>query len=381
MSLLDALLLDPLRMNVWIAVRTEAVPVAGTGTQNDPFDGRTAAKFDALMNAMPVPISGINYSGTTATVTAISHGFSNGNSVPIAGVTNSSLYNGTFSISSATANTFQYTMSGTPTAAAQGGNMSCRLSGASGPLVPLPIVPPIAVRLGPGTFQTNGYADGVSGGWQPRPGMKIVGSGIDVTVLQLAGGSANAHFYAIGHPVSTGSGPSLANLLDYFEVSDLTIDSNLGAFTGSSPACGAVRVMGNHARVRRLKLINWGTAASSRPCFVVSLVTASDVAWVEDCGIEECIAINPASASSSPPATNTGPMTVFHAGGTEAPPLTPLADGVAPFIRNCFVDAGESSPFSPEIRGLSMAWCKAGIIKPRRTQSSKSASSRISTVL
>ena len=66
MSLLDALLLDPLRMNVWIAVRAEAVPVAGTGTQNDPFDGSSAAKFDALMNALPMPISGINYSGTTA---------------------------------------------------------------------------------------------------------------------------------------------------------------------------------------------------------------------------------------------------------------------------------------------------------------------------
>jgi hypothetical protein len=127
MSLLDALLLDPLRMNVWVAVRTEAVPVAGTGTQNDPFDGSSAAKFDALMNALPVPVSGINYSGTTATVTAISHGFSNGNSVLIAGVTNSSLYNGTFSISNATDNTFQYTMTGTPTAPAQGANTDCIL--------------------------------------------------------------------------------------------------------------------------------------------------------------------------------------------------------------------------------------------------------------
>src|SRR5205814_1055697 len=47
MSLLDALLLDPYRMNVWIALRTDGV--AGTGTQNYPFDGSTATKFDALM--------------------------------------------------------------------------------------------------------------------------------------------------------------------------------------------------------------------------------------------------------------------------------------------------------------------------------------------
>jgi len=39
MPLLDALLLDPCKINVWIAYRTEGV--AGSGTQNDPYDGRT----------------------------------------------------------------------------------------------------------------------------------------------------------------------------------------------------------------------------------------------------------------------------------------------------------------------------------------------------
>lgn len=209
MSLLDALLLDPLRMNVWIGARTDNV--AGTGTQNDPFDGSTQAKFDALMNAVPVPIATITYSGTggvgTATVTAISHPFANNNYVLIAGVTNSSLYNGIFQVTRLDENTFTYpVLGGTPPSPAVGPNMSCRLSTSSAPVVPLPIAPPIAVHLGPGTFQTNGYAEGVSGGWQPRPGMKIVGSGIDVTVLQLATNStSNAHFYAVGHAMSARS--------------------------------------------------------------------------------------------------------------------------------------------------------------------------------
>jgi len=76
----------------------------------------------------------------------------------------------------------------------------------------------INIHLGPGEFQTNGYADGVSGGWQARPGMKIIGSGIDVTKLTLinvAPGSAK-HYFAIGH--------SLATVADTFEVSDLTTD-------------------------------------------------------------------------------------------------------------------------------------------------------------
>jgi hypothetical protein len=51
MALLEALLLDPFRINVWIAVRNDRV--AGTGTHNDPYDGSTQAKFDALMSTMP----------------------------------------------------------------------------------------------------------------------------------------------------------------------------------------------------------------------------------------------------------------------------------------------------------------------------------------
>jgi len=100
MSLLDALLLDPYRINIWIAYRTDGV--AGSGTQNDPYDGSTATRFDATMNSL-------------------------------------------------LANT--------------------------------------TVHLGPASstnpFTTTGFwttSDGSTGsGWQPKPGMRIVGSGIDVT--------------------------------------------------------------------------------------------------------------------------------------------------------------------------------------------------------
>ena len=101
MSLFDALLLDPLRVNVWIAARTDNNP--GSGTQNDPYDAGgpssidASNKFDAIMNSLP--------------------------------------------------------------------SMS-----------------PVRVHLGPGTFYTNGYADGAAA-WQVKPGMKIVGSGINVTCL------------------------------------------------------------------------------------------------------------------------------------------------------------------------------------------------------
>jgi hypothetical protein len=64
------------------------------------------------------------------------------------------------------------------------------------------------VHLGPTPagqpFLTRGYADGV-GGWQAKAGMKICGSGIDVTTLKLVpAASANAHFFAVGHALATG---------------------------------------------------------------------------------------------------------------------------------------------------------------------------------
>ena len=96
MSLLDALLLEPYDLSggstgpgeVWIAMRTDGVK--GSGTQTDPWDGSTAAKFDALMQALPV-------------------------------------------------NT--------------------------------------RIHLGPGVFETRGYSDGEAGGWEPKSGQKILGSG------------------------------------------------------------------------------------------------------------------------------------------------------------------------------------------------------------
>src|SRR5690349_22696687 len=96
--MLDALLLEPAPFDVWVAWRTDGVK--GSGTANDPYDGSTQAKFDAVMILF----------------------------------------------------------------AAQS---------------------KVTVHLGPGTFETNGYADGASGTWQARPGMKVIGSGMEVTTLKL----------------------------------------------------------------------------------------------------------------------------------------------------------------------------------------------------
>lgn len=286
MSLLDALLLDPFRINVWIAYRTDGVK--GSGTQNDPYDGSSATKFDAIMNSL-------------------------------------------------SANT--------------------------------------TVHLGPATstnpFSTTGFwttSDGSTGsGWQPKAGMRIVGSGIDVTTLKLMGaadpsGSLKRHYFAIGHALSSST-------IDYFDVSELTIDCNLAqSGTETRIACGAVRVMGNHARTRRIKVINWGKKASGPDCFVIAMITAdpaSGATAVIDTGIEDCIAIQPAAVTSSP-------ITVFHAGPKDDSGSSVEGYGTGPFIRNCFCDcAALANPLTFDIRGFSMAWCKAGIVEGNQVHNTK----------
>jgi len=272
MSLTDALFLDPHPFEIWFAARTDGAK--GSGTLNDPYNGSTAASFDARMNELPGPT---------------------------------------------------------------------------------------LVHLGPGMFETAGYSDGTSGGWQPKAGMRIIGAGMGATTLTLVNANAtNAQFFAIGHKLTAGN-PTAPNPMDFCEVSDLTIDCNLTAQPGTTVACGAVRLMGNHVKVRRVRVKGWGTKTSAKPCFVVAVITgdrsAGTVEFI-DAGIEDCIADLPSSSGTA------GPITVFHAGGKEDAATNAEAFGRGPYIRNCFVDCGSlASPLAADIRALSMGWCRGGVVE------------------
>jgi hypothetical protein len=365
-SLLDALLLDGYRVNTWLAWRTDGIK--GTGSLNDPLDAST--KF-----AAPVMISGLTRTGLQANVTTTApHGYDNGDVVTIDGVTGPSapLWNGTFPIFGASGTIFNYYMTATPVDTMPGGTKTASKVLAFRFDDVMNSLPANArVHLGPTAagrpFLTRGYADGVSGGFQPKAGMKIVGSGIDVTLLQLVPQeNATAHFYAIGHSLTTGTPPA-PNLLDYFEVSDLTIDCNLVIRPSIGAACGAVRVLGNHTLVRRVKAIRWGTRTMQKGCFVIAVLTGDpDLAIPElsNMGIEECIAVDPAEGSVRE-------VTVLHVGGKETLPAFE-AMGRGPFIRKCFVDAGAlANPLTLDIRALSMTWCRAGLVEGNQVQNVK----------
>ena len=215
----------------------------------------------------------------------------------------------------------------------------------------------VNIHLGPGAFETNGY-NGTSG-WQARPGMKIIGAGIDVTTLRLVNvaPSTPTHYFAVSH--------SLATLADTFEISDLTIDCNVAA-ANTNAACGGVRVMGNHARIERVKVKNWGTKSASIPCFALSVITAypdSGPSDVVNAGMEGCVVIDAYNS-------NAAPATALNVGSQNDIAFTKEGNAKSPYIRNCYVDCVVSPPTTPnpnpttaKFRGLSMGWCRGGVVE------------------
>jgi hypothetical protein len=83
------------------------------------------------------------------------------------------------------------------------------------------------IHIGPGIFQTRGFAPNDSRGWQPKTRQKIVGAGVDITTLQLVGAeNGDQHYHVIGMPIEPNGSTAIVPL-ESFEVSDLTIDCNL----------------------------------------------------------------------------------------------------------------------------------------------------------
>lgn len=277
MSLLDALLLDPQRIDVWISKRPND-DSEGSGTQQDPWNGNTKTQFDAVMRSK--------------------------------------------------------------------------------------VTPNMCVHIGPGTFDTDGYYEGMgpSEGWQMKPGVRMMGAGMGVTILKRVKAlGAGALGYAVGHDLQVTS-PSVApGLVDFAEISEMTIDAGFADMSNANTTAGAVRLMGHHARVSRVRILNWGNKNSGIPGFGIGLLTAntnsgsvaSDVSGVTNCGIDSCIASLPAANSTSP--------TVALQVGARENPGTAEGVGAAPYIRNSFVDGGSNPPAG--LVALGMSWCREGVVE------------------
>jgi len=361
MPLLDAFFVDPTRLDVWIALRCDRS--RGDGTASNPYDG-------GLGFAPAVPVSLItNINEAIADSGGVPHGLSEGDMVQISGVTGQFAvqWNRVFGVYDVMPTTFKFARgaffnepSGFPTAA--------RVTFLFDEV--LRAVPPYTrIHIGPSgidgngnviPFQTRGFAPQGVGNWQPKSGQKLVGAGMDVTIVQLVGAGVvkleeelvEQHYHAIGMPITpTGTAPS--PFLAAFEISDLTIDCNAdnqplrGQGTFTPVACGAVRVFGSNSRVRRVKAINWGTKSIKESAFVISLITASAetsdgggqpvVQETASSGIEDCVAIQPVESCARE-------VTVLHLGGRKNSTTQAQAFATAPFVRKNFVDGTLARP-------------------------------------
>lgn len=325
---------------VFIGWRTDGI--AGTGTQSDPLDGSTNL-------SAPLPVTTLINIGQEATAVVNKHGYTNGDVVVIAGVTGDGAkrWNGSFIIYSVASYSFKYRMTGVPVAKSAGTISASKVMAFRFDEIMRNLPEKTRIHLGPtpnGPFLTRGSSPM---GWSARAGMKISGAGMDVTTLQLIGDIAVGHFTGV-----TGT-------VDFFELSDLTIDCNSTLPAATPAACGAIRVMGNHVRIFRVKVINWGTNSSTIPCFAISVVTADGTVAVSDCGIHDCIVEQPATSPMN------SRITALHAGAFNAD-----AFGKVPFIRNCYVDCGWPGTLM-DSRGISMNGCIGGTVEGNQIHNTK----------
>jgi len=200
----------------------------------------------------------------------------------------------------------------------------------------------IRIHLSDGAFRTRGYADGVSAGWQIKPGWKIVGAGMDATVLKIVGAASGGHqFFAIGHALDDGGSPAVVTAVDFAEICDLTIDCNVDWQSSTNVACGGIRILGQHCMIRRVKVINWGNkinptdTTDANPFGVLMALTGvatPDLYEVFGTGMQDCVAAEPSPNSWRD-------VNVFYLGALGDHGTTHVQPyGRSPFIRNCAVD-------------------------------------------
>lgn len=188
MPLLDSFLLEVAKTNVWIALRSD--DIRGDGSAGNPYNGGLSygPAFRISLIVQPFSAEAMAETGGAA------HGFSEGDMVQISGVTGPAAeqWNRVFGVYDVTLTSFKFARGiaflppeGSPTAALVRFLFDKILRDLP-PYTRVNISPSPRDALDkPIPFQTRGFAPQGVGGWQPKSGQKIVGSGIDSTVLQL----------------------------------------------------------------------------------------------------------------------------------------------------------------------------------------------------
>jgi hypothetical protein len=200
------------------------------------------------------------------------------------------------------------------------------------------------VRLAPGTYVTKGDT-----GWKPRSFIRIIGSGVQATTIQLAPSAVSSGLrYAIGNDETVP-----ADFVDGWEISDLTIDANATA-QGSASAAGGIGIAGKNLFIHRVEVKNFGSNTSGPVSYGINIPrsNSSNFAIPFNCIIDQCKVFN----------------VFFPATGGSAVILVQLSAAAgAPahqstILRRCILDSG-STNLAKDVRAIAAAGATGGIIE------------------
>ena len=150
------------------------------------------------------------------------------------------------------------------------------------------------IHLLAGTYQTMGYTNGAPRGWYVKHGQRILGSGIDLTVIHLQ--LTNQGTVAIGSAFETNA--------QGCEISDMTVD-----LAGTLDTHG-VQLYGVNNAIRRVKVLNATSTAPPNELFMLGIgpgnnLTGQGHGWgtIESCEVTNftgysCSAINLATGET-----------------------------------------------------------------------------------
>lgn len=204
------------------------------------------------------------------------------------------------------------------------------------------------IHFGPGLYRTFGYHPGEADPskiWQLKPGWKLLGSGIGISVLQLV----DNQFEDRG--VSVVGSEYNANA-DYAAISGFTFDCNVdGQSNGKKVINQAVGVFGSHIKLIDCKAIGWGTLCADKKnpieCFVFCVNGGHpDVGPKEGNIMQDCFATDP-----TPHMADAGASVFCVFGAAEE-----ILFHNAPSIRGCHVHGGKSQ----QVKAFSMSGVRNG---------------------
>lgn len=144
------------------------------------------------------------------------------------------------------------------------------------------------VILLPGKYHTRGWCQDLPDlSFMLKPGQRFRGCGMGNTTLKLVDVQQTPSDYNIMLAAVKGT-------FDHTTVSDLTIDMNFGGQDYKDAMMSACHLQGSHARIDRVRMINFGNKSTRWENFAIGLGGGQSPTNVVNISIKDCVIEQPA---------------------------------------------------------------------------------------